>query len=198
MNVPELLQAAHLLTSVPHATDGALALDDVWEHLVRDEWETALTLMEELACPPAPPTARAWEDLAEAAGRLRLERSAAWCRWRAFEARHGTVRAELTLPPAGQGPRTLPFAGAGVLRPLWDLGHRDGDGRPVLDVARLWVEGVPQLGPGERAVVRLAPLEAARWCHLRPGQVITMHEGRPVAATAVVLEVRGPVAQRAA
>ena len=53
--------------------------------------------------------------------------------------------------------------GAGALRPLRDLGRRRADGQAALDAARLWVAGgpvpVPVLGPGERAGVRLAPLE---------------------------------------
>ncbi|MFF2080166.1 hypothetical protein ACFVXG_36075 [Kitasatospora sp. NPDC058162] len=190
MNVPELLEAAGLLAPAA-AAGGGPALDDVWDDLVRDDWESALTLLEELRDPASPPPgARAWEDLAEAAAEARLPRSAAWCHWRAFEARHGSVRAELTLPAPGQGPRSAPFAGAGVLRPPWDLGHRDAHGRPVLDIAVVWVEGAEWLGPGQRAVVRLAPLDPARWRHLRPGRVIALYEGALATATAVVLEVR--------
>ncbi|MFE4828187.1 hypothetical protein [Streptomyces sp. NPDC056672] len=75
---------------------------------------------------------------------------------------------------------------------MWNTGNRTPAGEPVLDIARLWVEFTPFLEPGGQASVRLAPLDASRWQHLRPGQVITMYENRSVAGTAVVLEARRP------
>ncbi|MFJ9696943.1 hypothetical protein [Kitasatospora sp. NPDC101183] len=38
----------------------------------------------------------------------------------------------------------------------------------------------------------LAPLRPERWRHLRPGDVIAMHEGRPVVGLAEVVEVLPP------
>ncbi len=136
--------------------------------------------------------------------------------------------------------------GAGVLRPVWNIGNRTPAGEPSLDIAALWVEYVPFLEPGGQASVlwveyvpflepggqasvlwveyvpflepggqasvlwveyvpflepggqasvRLAPLTPARWQHLRPGQVITMHEDRSVAGTGAVVEVQRPAAR---
>lgn len=182
-----LLEAASLLVPADIATENDITVNDVWEYLAHDEWEVALTLLEELggdtdALPPG-----FWESLATAAEQTRLDRSAAWCRWRSHETRHGIiVRADLTLAPAGAGRRRTPLPGAGVLRPLWDIGHRTATGGPDLCVAALWAESTPSVEPGGRAVVRLAPLSPSKWRHLRPGQVITMHEDRTVAGTAVV------------
>ncbi|MFG3125033.1 hypothetical protein ACGFYO_23895 [Streptomyces sp. NPDC048201] len=75
--------------------------------------------------------------------------------------------------------RSLPLS-------FWEA--RAPTGEPALDIARLWVERKPCLEPGGRASVRLAPLTPQRWRQLEPGQVITMHEDRSVAGTAVVLE----------
>ncbi|MFJ8039293.1 hypothetical protein ACIRBX_02110 [Kitasatospora sp. NPDC096147] len=196
MDVPELLEAASLLVPERIATENDLTVGDVWEYLAHDEWEVALGLLEELgdvhALPPG-----FWEGLATAAEELRLERSTAWCHWRAYEARHGIIRARLTLRPAAEATRRTPVAGAGVLRPMWDIGDRSADGGPVLHIARLWVEYAPELEPGGQAPVRLAPLDAARWRRLRPGQEITMHEVRSVAGTAVILEAGPPPATSA-
>ncbi|WP_189825014.1 hypothetical protein [Streptomyces finlayi] len=191
MDVTELLRAASLLAPEETAGENDLTVDDVWDHLVHDEWDVALGLLEELggghSLPPD-----FWEELAGAAEKLRFERSAAWCHWRSYESRHGMVRADLTLRPTGEYRRRTPFSGAGALRPMWDIGNLAPGGGPILDIASLWVESAPSLGPGERATVRLAPLAPARWRHLRRGQTITMYEGGPVAGTAVVLEVRAP------
>ncbi|MDQ8705214.1 hypothetical protein RCO28_22335 [Streptomyces sp. LHD-70] len=191
VDVIEILQGASLL--VPEAQAGAddLTVSDVWEHLSDDAWDVAVALLEELGgAPPLPPSF--WQELATAAGQLHLPRSAAWCRWRADEAVHGIVRADLTLAPEGESRRRTPLPGAGVLRPMWRIGHRTPQGEPVLDIAALWVESVPFLEPGGRATVRLAPLVPPRWRHLRPGQVITLHEDNSTAGTAVVLDVRPP------
>ncbi|MFD6433685.1 hypothetical protein [Streptomyces venezuelae] len=187
-----LLEAAALLVPEDVATENDVTVNDVWEYLAHDEWEVALAVLEELggdtdALPPG-----FWESLATAAEQLRLERSTAWCRWRCHEARHGIIRADLVLVPADEGSRRTPFSGAGVLRPLWDIGHRTAAGEPDLCVAALWAEFTPSVAPGGRATIRLAPLSPPKWRHLRPGQVITMHEDRTVAGTAVVLASLGP------
>ncbi|GAA1264540.1 hypothetical protein GCM10009665_62410 [Kitasatospora nipponensis] len=191
MDIRELLEGASLLVPEALATGNDLTLDDLWEHLSQDEWDVALGLLEELgAVRPLPPGS--WQALASAAEQLGFERSAAWCHWRGYETRHGVIRADLTLLPAGEGGRRTPISGAGVLRPMWDIGNRSPTGGPAQNIAGLWVESTPLLEPGGRATVRLAPLDPAQWRHLRPGQVITLHEGRPVGGTAVVLEVRRP------
>jgi hypothetical protein len=53
----------------------------------------------------------------------------------------------------------------------------------------LRVEYAQELGPGETADVRLAPLSPEQWRHLKCGDVITMYETQPVAGTATVIEV---------
>ncbi|RKE22607.1 hypothetical protein [Streptomyces sp. TLI_171] len=193
MDVAELLEAAALLVPEGAATADDLTLADVWEWLAHDQWEVAIGVLEELGDRPALPLAF-WENLAEVAEQLHLERSTRWCRWRCYEARNGVIRAELTLRPAGESRRTGPFSGAGVMRPMWNIGHRTPDGDTVVDIAALWVEATPFLGPGERATVRLAPLDPQRWRGLRPGQLIAMHEDRTVGGTAVILEVSAPAA----
>lgn len=209
-----LLEAASLLVPEVDATADDMTVTDVWDHLVRDEWEQALSLLEELGDGRTPSRA-AWRALGDAAELLRLARSAAWCRWRAAECRAGTVRADLTLGAgtgaragagsgagtdagssagtgAGAGGGTLraaPVPGAGVLRPMWDVGGG------TLTIAALWVEELEFLEPGGRALVRLLPLSPSLWRHVTPGQRITMHENRTAAGTATVLEVRPPAAE---
>ncbi|MFF4243620.1 hypothetical protein ACFYY2_03990 [Streptomyces sp. NPDC001822] len=193
MNVPELLEAAGLLVPAEIATENDITVNDVWDYLAHDEWEVAFGLLEELGGVRPVPLGF-WEKLATAAEQMQLERSAAWCHWRCYESRNGVIRADLTLRPAGESRRQTPFSGAGVLRPMWSIGNRAPMGGEALDIACLWVEFRPALGPGERSAVRLAPLAPSRWRHLRPGQLITMHEDRTVGGTAVVLEVQGPTA----
>lgn len=193
MDVPELLEAASLLVPAGIATGNDITIDDVWDYLVHDEWEVALGLLEELG-DVRPLPLGFWEDLATAAEQMRLERSEAWCRWRCYETRNGIIRADLTLRPAGESTRRTPFSGAGVLRPMWSIGNRAPTGEEALNIAALWVDFTPTLGPGERSSVRLAPLDPSQWRHLRPGHTITMHEDRTVGGTAVVLEVQGPTA----
>ncbi|MFH9353996.1 hypothetical protein [Kitasatospora sp. NPDC017646] len=191
MDVPKLLEAASLLVPEEIATENDITVNDVWDYLTHDEWEVALGLLEELGDVHPLPLSF-WEALATAAEQMRLEKSAAWCHWRCIETRNGIIRADLTLRPASESRRQTPFSGAGVLRPMWNIGNRTPTGEPTLNIAALWVEFTPLLGPGERSSVRLAPLDPSQWQHLQPGQVITMHEDRTVAGTAVVLEVLPP------
>ncbi|KPI23506.1 hypothetical protein OV320_0453 [Actinobacteria bacterium OV320] len=125
-----------------------------------------------------------WELLAEAARQMMLDRSRRWCEWRGWEVRHGTIRATLSLVGAEEGRRRTAFSGDGRLRSMWDIGNRTSDGEQDLNIARLWVEFAEELGPGETADVRLAPLQPGQWRHLKRGDAITMHEARPVAGTA--------------
>lgn len=191
MDVPKLLEAATLLVPEEIATENDITVRDVWEYLKEDEWDTALGLLEELGDVEPLPLSF-WETLATAAEQMRLERSAAWCHWRSYETRNGIIRADLIRRPASEARRQTSFDGAGVLRPMWNIGNRTPSGEPDLNIARLWVEFIPFLEPGGRSSVRLAPLDPLQWQHLRPGQVITMHEDRSVAGTAVILEIHRP------
>lgn len=189
MDVPKLLEAAFLLVPEHIATENDVTVADAWEYLTQDEWEVALGLLEELGDVQPLPLSF-WEALATAAEQMRMEKSAAWCHWRCYETRNGIIRADLTLRPAAEARRQTSISGAGVLRPMWNIGNRTPTGEPAFNVAMLWVERTPFLKPGGRASVRLAPLDPQQWQHLEPGQVITMHEDRSVAGTAVVLEVQ--------
>ncbi|MET9513454.1 hypothetical protein ABZX62_34270 [Streptomyces flavidovirens] len=193
MDVPELLEAASLLVPEKIATENDITVNDVWEYLTQDEWEVALGLLEELGDVHPLPLSF-WQALATAAEQMRLEKSAAWCHWRGYETRNGIIRADLTLCPATEAQRQTPISGAGVLRPMWNIGNQTPTGEPALNIAQLWVDLTPYLAPGGHASVRLAPLDPPQWQHLQPGQVITMHEDRSVAGTAVVLEVHRPTA----
>ncbi|MGK4906866.1 hypothetical protein [Streptomyces albus] len=193
MDVTELLESASLLVPEESATENDLTVRDVRDHLVRDEWQIALNLLEELGDGHPLPLSF-WEQLAEKAEQLRLERSAAWCRWRFSEIRNGMVRADLTLRPAAEACRRTPIPGHGVLRPMWDIGNLSPTGGAAVSIAGLWIEDLPFLEPGGRATVRLLPLTPSHWRHVDTGQRISMHEDRTVAGTAVVLEVRPPVA----
>ena len=193
MDVAGLLESASLLVPEDTATENDLTVLDIWDYLAHDEWEIALGLLEELGDARSLPLTF-WEQLAEAAEQLRFERSAAWCHWRCSEIRNGVIRADLTLRPAAEARRTTPISGAGVLRPMWDIGHLSPTGDRAVSIAALWVEGTPTLQPGGQATVRLVPLTPSHWTHVQPGRRITMHEDRTVAGTAVVLEVHGPAA----
>ncbi|MEV7090744.1 hypothetical protein AB0O07_33620 [Streptomyces sp. NPDC093085] len=152
------------------------------------EWELALDLLMEIGDEHAV-SLQFWSLLADAARQMMLEHSAGWCEWRAWEMQHGTFRARLSLLSTEEGGRQTAFPGQGQLRPLWDIGNRAPDGGQAVNVARLWVEGVPGLAPGESATVRLAPLSPEQWRHVEPGDGITMHEGRPVVGMATIIEV---------
>ncbi|WP_415947674.1 hypothetical protein [Streptomyces sp. KLOTTS4A1] len=193
MDVTELLESASLLVPEEIATENDVTVRDVWDYLAHDEWQIALSLLEELGDGHPLPLSF-WEQLAEAAEQLLLERSAAWCHWRCSEIRNGMVRADLTLRPAAEARRRTPIAGHGVLRPMWDIGNLSPAGGASVSIAGLWVEGMPFLEPGGRATVRLAPLTPSHWKHVEAGQRINMHEDRTVAGTAVVLEVCLPAA----
>lgn len=193
MDVPKLLEAASLLVPEAIATENDITINDVWHYLTHDEWEVALDLLEELGDVHRLPLGF-WETLATAAEQMQLENSAAWCRWRCYETRHGIIRADLTLRPASESRRQTPFSGAGVLRPMWNIGNRTPNGEPALNIARLWAEFTPFLGPGEQSSVRLAPLDPSQWQHVQSGQVITMHEDQTVGGTAVILEIQRPAA----
>ncbi|MFC5675172.1 hypothetical protein [Streptomyces incanus] len=191
MDVTELLESASLLVPEELATENDITVRDVWDYLAHDEWQIALSLLEELGDGRTLPLTF-WEQLAEAAGQLRLERSATWCHWRCSEIRNGMIRADLTLRSAAEARRRTPISGHGVLRPMWDIGNLSPTGGAAVSIAGLWVEDMPFLEPGGRATVRLVPLTPSHWKHVETGQRISMHEDRSVAGTAVVLEVHLP------
>ncbi|MEV7522370.1 hypothetical protein [Streptomyces sp. NPDC091371] len=193
MDVVGMLEAASLLVPEAVATDNDVTVSDVWDYLAHDEWEVALDLLQALGDGWSAP-AGFWDELARAAGMLGLERSREWCRWRGAETRVGVIRAELVLRPAGETFRRTPIPGAGVLRPMWDIGNRRDDGARELDIARVWVEFAPGLAPGAQAPVRLLPLTAARWRHLAPGDRITLYETSVAGGTATILEAAPPSA----
>ncbi|MER7173421.1 hypothetical protein [Streptomyces mesophilus] len=190
-DVTQLLESAGLLVPEATATENDVTVRDVWDYLAHDEWEIALTLLEELGDERPLPLAF-WHQLAEAAEQLHLDRSAAWCHWRCSELRNGLIRADLTLTPAAEARRKTPIPGRGILRPMWDIGQRSPTGGTAVSVAALWIENAPQLPPGGRALVRLVPLTPSHWRHVETGRRITMHEDRSVAGTAVVLEAHLP------
>ena len=185
MDVPELLRTAAggLPAWLPRA--------DLDEYLAQDEWEVALDVLLDRGDEHRATTSY-FRLLEEAAHRMGLGRSAAWCAWRRREVLHGIIRAELRLVP---GERRTAIPGAGLTRPLWDIGLVTPAGAPELAVALIWVEYALDLPPGGAGPVRIAPLTAARWHHLRPGDRITMYElsgaGR-TAGTATITEAVFP------
>ncbi|MFF4341496.1 hypothetical protein ACFY00_16365 [Kitasatospora sp. NPDC001540] len=185
-----LRRAVELLPEDAVAENGR-SVGNVREELAYQEWEMALDLLIEIA-DVRPLSTAFWEMLAEAARQMMLDHHRRWCEWRAWEVRHGTVRATLTLLGTDEGGRRSAFAGDGWLRPLWDIGNRTADGQRDLSVARIWVESAPHLGPGETADIRLAPLRPEQWRHLKPGDVVAMHEGRPPVGIAETIEVLPP------
>ncbi|TNY37848.1 hypothetical protein [Thermomonospora catenispora] len=188
MDIRDVLRQAVRRVPDSVVADGGVTAADVGELLDQDEWEVVLEFLIELGeAYPADPSW--WDLLAEAARQLWLDRVEAWCLWRRYEAVHGVIRADLRLVPStAPGGRRLPVPARGVLRPLWDIGDVTAAGHPDLYVARIWVEDAPELPPGGRGTVRLAPLSPERWRRLAPGDVITMHEQAPVAGTATILE----------
>ncbi|MFJ2913510.1 hypothetical protein ACIO8F_29720 [Streptomyces sp. NPDC087228] len=185
-----LRQAVDLLPEDAVAESGR-TVGDVREAIGRQEWEMVLGVLMEIG-DVHPVSLDFWGLLAEAARQMMLDRSRRWCQWRGWEVEHGTVRATLSLTDAEEGRRRTAFSGDGRLRPMWDIGNHTADGERGLSIARLWVEYAETLGPGETADVRLAPLRPEQWRHLKCGDVITMHEARPVAGTATVIEVLPP------
>ncbi|MER6165512.1 hypothetical protein [Streptomyces violaceorubidus] len=187
-----LRRATDLLNEDVRAQSG-VTVDDVRDCQRHHEWELVLDLLMEIA-DEQPVSSRFWSLLEDAARQMMLEHSADWCGWRASETQHGIFRARLSMLGTEEGGRRTAFSGQGQLRPLWDIGNRAPDGGQSTNIARVWVEGAPGLAPGESATVRLAPLSPEQWRHVRPGDVITMHEGRPVVGTAVIIEVSPPSA----
>jgi hypothetical protein len=191
MDVPGLLHQAADLVPGNIKTEAGITVDDARDYLGHNEWEVALDLLVELG-DVYQQSPGFWGLLAEAARQMRLGRSVAWCDWRCWEARNGIIRADLELIPTEAGGRQAPIPGDGQLRPMWNIGNQTTSGEPALNIARIWVEFTPDLKPGERTSVRLAPLEPHQWRHLTPGDVITMHETKPVVGRATIIEAWRP------
>jgi hypothetical protein len=190
-DVPEFLAAALDLAIGNFATDAECTVEDVRSELERGEWELALGILVDLKDAHSQPV-RFWKLLANAAELMHLDRSLAWCRWRGWEALNGVIRADLVLDATEAGGRRSVIPGAGVLRPMWDIGHRTNTGEPTLAIARIWVECATALAPGERGPVRLTPLNPSGWRHLAPGSLITMHEAAPPVGLAEIIDVLPP------
>ncbi|WP_432869521.1 hypothetical protein [Microbispora rosea] len=188
-----LLKAARLFPADVRIEETGIDVADVLEYLKHDEWELALLLLEDLGdAHPQPP--EFWSLLTDAARLMWLMSDVAWYQWRHNEARNGGIRAELCLVLAESGGRATPIPpSSGILRPMWDIGHLTSAGEPLLSIARLWVEGPDPLEPGGCSLVRLLPLTFEHWQHLKPGDLITMHEMRPLAGRARVIEIIQPV-----
>ncbi|WP_405062305.1 hypothetical protein OG474_11865 [Kribbella sp. NBC_01505] len=187
----ELIRRAVELLPADVTAENGRTIADVHDWIRYTEWEMALDVLIEIADVHPAPIAF-WALLTEVSRQLYLDSTRRWCEWRGWEARHGTIRATLTLADADGGGRNTSFAGDGQLRPLWDIGTRTADGHPDLRVARLWVEFTPSLGPGETASVRLAPLRPEHWRHLKLGDVLTMYEAKLPVALAEVIELLPP------
>jgi len=191
MGISEILSVAIDLAVEGFTTDAGMTVDDVRRDLNMGEWELALGMLVDVSDEHQQPT-RFWQLLADAAGLLQLDRSVAWCHWRSYESIHGVIRAELVLDSPETGGRRSAIPGAGVLRPMWDIGHRTSSGGPDLAIARIWVEYAPSPEPGQQGTVRLAPLRPERWQHLAPGDMITMHEIALPIGTAEIISVLPP------
>lgn len=187
VDVPELLADASKLLPEDARSDAGLSVDDVHEYLGHNEWDVALGILQDFkdGCPWQ--TVEFWHLLEQAAEQMWLKTDAAWCRWRGWETQHGIVRAELRLVTPEAGGRRLPIPGAGQLRPMWAISKPTPE--TDLHVARVWVESAPEIPPGGQGIIRLAPLTPENWRHLKPGALITMHEGQPVGGTATVVQV---------
>jgi hypothetical protein len=190
VTVPELLREALRFIS-PEQVVSEATLEEARLNLDVNEWQLALDDIADLGDVPVQPP-EFWNLLESAARTMGLDCNVLWCQWRAWEAEHGTIRADLYLHPTTEGGRETPMPGHGQLRPLWNLEPSLTGDEPVLRVARVWVEYMPTLAPGESTSIRLAPLEPLEWRHLAVGDVITMHERRPAIGTAQIIEVSPP------
>jgi hypothetical protein len=196
MDVFELLRRAADLVP-PHArSDAGLTVDDVRDYIREHEWEVAFGILEDFDGVQWQ-TVEFWDLLADAARQMLLRNDAAWCQWRRGETLHGIIRADLQLVAPDDGGRRTPVPGAGQLRPMWALCHPSPGTGTDLHVAIIWVESAPEISPGGRGAIRLAPLTPANWRHLTPDDVITMHEGRPASGTATITEIQHPMAKAA-
>ncbi len=191
MDVSELLRRAADLVPPGASSNAGLSADDVRDYLREHEWDVALGILQDFDGIQWQ-TVEFWELLADAAQQMFLRSDAAWCQWRGGETLHGIIRADLQLVAPSDGGRRTPVPGTGQLRPMWGLCHPSPESGADLHVAIIWVESAPDISPGGRGAIRLAPLTPANWRHLTPGDVITMHERRPASGTATITEIQHP------
>ncbi|WP_019932832.1 hypothetical protein [Nocardia sp. BMG111209] len=185
MNVPVSLRLAAESVPTDARSEAGLTVADVHEYLRFGEWEMALGILQEFEGLRWQ-SAEYWKLLAGVAQQLSLPHDADWCRWRAAETRCGSIiRADLWLLPPESGGRRIAVPGSG-LRPMWAT----GDDTVGLRLAQIRVEFAPEIPVGGRGRIRLLPLTPDAWRHLRPGDVITMHEQRPAVGSATLLEVQ--------
>ncbi|MFI0446614.1 hypothetical protein [Actinomadura sp. 6N118] len=191
MDVPDLLRRAAALIPADARSDAGLSADDVQEYLSYEEWEVALSILEDFDGVQWQ-TIQYWDLLIAAAQQMWLDRDVAWFQWRRSETLHGLIRADLQLVAPDAGGRRLPVPSNGQLRPLWSLGRPTAEGSADLHIAFIWVESAPEIPPGGYGPIRLLPLTPLHWRRLKPGDVITMYEQRPVAGTATIAQVQLP------
>ncbi|HTJ66383.1 MAG TPA: hypothetical protein VL551_02525 [Actinospica sp.] len=194
MHVTEILTLAADEVAADPTSPAGLAAAEARVCLDADELELTLDVLAELDGG----TARFWELLADAADQMYLERTRRWCLWRRYESINGVIRAELSLLPPSAGGRSQAVPGDGVLRPMWNLTLDPAAAKPALHTARIWVEHAPEIEPGSKGTIRLAPLMPEHWRHLSSGAVITMHERAPVAGSATIVEISPSVPTRPA
>ena len=192
MDVPELLRRAADLVPLRARSDAGLCADEVHDYLRQEEWEVALGILQDFDGLQWQ-TVEFWDLLAGAAQQMSLAGDAAWCQWRRGETLYGVIRADLHLVAPDDGGRRTPVPGTGQLRPMWAIGHPSLENGADLHAARIWVESAPEISPGGRGSIRLAPLTPANWSHLAPGSVITMHERQPVTGIATITEIQRPL-----
>jgi hypothetical protein len=192
MDIRDPLRQAAVMVPQSATSEAGTTVVDAIEYLDHNEYEIALDILVELGDAYTAETSF-WNLLAAAAAEMNLRRAAAWCHWRAAETLRGIIRADLQLlDPSQPGARRTAIPGDGILRPLWNTGIVMPDGHSELRVARIWVEGTPELEPGACGPIRLAPLRPEGWRHLQPGDQITMHEQAPLAGTATITQVTFP------
>jgi hypothetical protein len=192
VDVPELLCRATDLVPADAKSDAGLGAEDIRDYLNHNEWEVALGILEDFDGIHWQ-TVEFWDLLTDAAQQMWLKHDAAWCQWRRGETLHGIIRADLQLVAPDAGGRRIPVPGTGQLRPMWAIGHTAPGGHADPHIAIIWVESAPEISPGGRGSIRLAPLTPANWRHLTPGDVITMHEQQPVSGTATITEIQHPL-----
>ncbi|WP_327147380.1 hypothetical protein [Nocardia sp. NBC_01329] len=190
MDVSGLLHSAADLVPADARSDADLSKEDVREYLRHDEWEIALGILQDFEGIQWQ-SVDYWNLLADAAQQMWLQHDAAWCFWRGAETRcGGIIKATLQLIAPEAGGRRLPIPRTGQLRPMWAIGRPDlARGFADLHIALIWVESASEIQPGGQGPIRLLPLTPDNWEHLKPGDIITMHEGQPPVGTAFITEI---------
>ncbi len=176
----------HLLRA--HQSAEAPPIDDFHEYLAHNELELAADVLTEFGDADETLPPGFWEALTDAYANMGLDRKAARCQLRTFEAKHGFVEARLTLVHTDAGGRLHPISDD--YRPDWNIGNRTTSGdKQELNGARVTLEDARVIPPGGTGCVRLHPLLPEAWTALKPGTEIAMHEGSRVVGHAVVLRI---------